>query len=107
MNIYIYITFGWLHFCNYSPNTSAIPPPQNHTGLRGLHVWPWEVAVTYVDLLTGVVINGATSSLRKAALVGVRAGEGGDYVNGGGGGLIALTKFGQLLQTGETNGDVM
>ncbi len=41
-----------------------------HPRIAGLQGWHWEVAVTYCDLLADICLHGATSKIRKLALLG-------------------------------------
>jgi hypothetical protein len=38
--------------------------------LAGLNGWRWEVAVSYVDILSDICLHGSTSSIQKLALLG-------------------------------------
>jgi hypothetical protein len=48
-------------FCVYSVQ---------HPVLSGIESWPWELGVVYADLLCDIVLNGATSTIQKLALIG-------------------------------------
>ena len=38
--------------------------------LPGIHGWHWEVAITYADILSDVVLHATTSNIVKVALMG-------------------------------------
>ncbi|XP_074661362.1 transmembrane protein 232-like [Tubulanus polymorphus] len=52
--------------CSISGTTKNHPKVE----VAGLHGWHWEVAITYADLLTDIVLHGATANIQKRALVG-------------------------------------
>lgn len=38
--------------------------------MSGINTWPWELAVTYADILADICLNASTSVIRKRSLIG-------------------------------------